>query len=142
MERFGQHLIRPCGRYFDRSVYVHRDYASLIPHKIDMNVVAARAKELPFDFRFDLIRYDRTSNPNFVDVTFIQCQEFDLYRDPVMGDSWSIKGPGSKERWEKKNKFTPMKKDPHVYHHKWMYVPQNYGGFSWNEAYAWSEEWL
>ena len=72
--KIGAHQIKPCGKYFNQSVYVHRDYASLIPHKIDMKIVAERAKELPFDFKFDIIRYDRAHRPDYVDITFIQCQ--------------------------------------------------------------------
>lgn len=133
---FGMHCINPVGRYFDQSVYVHKDYASLIPHKIDLNVLENAIKQLPVDFEYTLIRYDRYLQ----NVSFIQVHDFDNSNDPIGGDSWYIKA----DRWLKqgqKHKFTSAKKDPQIYHHKWVYVPETYTGFDYKASFLWSERW-
>ena len=138
---FGMHCINPVGRYFNQSVYVHKDFAHLIPHKIDMEVLNERAKELPTDFEYTLIRYDRGGSPDTVCVSFIQVHDFDDSNDPIGGDSWYIKGQRYLDNGES-HRFTSAKKDPQIYHHKWVYVPESYAGFNWKQAMQWSERWL
>jgi len=134
---FGMHCINPVGRYFDASVYVHKDFAHLIPHKIDMSVLERAINLLPKDFTYDLIRYDRYLQ----NVSFIQVHNFDTDNDPVQGDSWYIKSDWKLSRGDT-HRFTSAKKDPQIYHHKWVYVPENYSGFNWQDAFQWSERWM
>ena len=134
--KFGMHCITPVGRYFDQSVYVHKDFAHLIPHKIDLQVLEEAEKQLPTDFEYTLIRYDRNSG----NISFIQVHNFDTDDDPIGGDSWYIKNPRYIAQGET-HRFTSGKKDPQVYHHKWVYVPDDYSGFDFKRSRLWSERW-
>ena len=138
------HTVKPCGKVFDKHVYVHKNYAHLIPHKIDMDIVKELAKELPQDFKFNLIRYFRTNNPDgFKQVTFINAIGFDSMREPILGDSYYVEKLLNYRTnvMDLTVKLVKMKKNPQIYHHKWVFVPQDYPGFDWKEAKEWSEKW-
>jgi hypothetical protein len=138
----GVHLVKPCGKYFDRSVYIHKDYAHLC-EKIDMNIVDEYAKELPKDFEYTLIRYDRAEKKGMVSVSFINLVNFDSADMPLVGDSYHVKGWGWSHISKRYNRvrLIRMKNDPQIKTHKWLYVTPDYKGFDWNEAVNFSKRW-
>jgi len=138
---FGKHLINPVGKYFNESIYVHKDYAHILSDKINLDVLQERMSHLPDDFEFDIIRYDRIGRDDYVNVTFISVPDFDTARAPMNAGSWSIKGPGYIEMGYGNHRYTKQKKDPQVYLDKWMYVMSDYEGFNWDHAFLWSERW-
>lgn len=142
MKNIGAHQLRPCGKYFNQSVYVHKDYAHLVK-QIDMSIVDEYASELPSDFDYNLIRYDRSEKKGFVCISFINLVNFDSADTPLVGDAYHVKGYGYahiNNRF-KRLKFIRMKNDPQIKIHKWLYVPQDYKGFDWNKAVEYSERW-
>lgn len=137
---FGMHVINPVGKYFNECVYVHKEFAHLLPHKINMDVVNNRAQELPADFEYDIIRYDRFGGVERDCVSFISVPDFDTADAPINAGAWYIKSPAYIKLGEK-HRYTSQKKDPQVYLHKWVYVTPDYKGFNWDQAFLWSERW-
>lgn len=66
-------------------------------------------------------------------VTFIESKDFDIAREPEVGDSYTV------DLDTQKIKITKAKGQ--IYHHKWMFVNDNYKGFDIEESKRWSEKW-
>ena len=101
------------GKEIGGAVYVHRLYENVLPEQVR----AAKAL-LPSDFlytvvKFDL-RYERTS--------FIHCPDFDSSDEPTVGASVTVEKDGSVQRRN-------PSRDPFIYHHKWLFVRDDYSGF-------------
>ena len=141
--KIGAHTIKPCGKYFDRSIYIHKDYATEIPHKIDMDIVNEYVKEIPSDFKFDIIRYDRSEKKGMVCISFMEIVNFDGADMPVVGETYRVNGWGLshfRKRFQRV-RHIKAKDDPQIKIHKWLYVPQDYQGFDWDAAVAFSTMW-
>ena len=67
-------------------------------------------------------------------VSFIESEDWNTSREPVVGDSYKVSLDGS-------IKITNKKNNPQIYHHKWMFVEDNYSGFNVQESKAWSDRW-
>jgi len=141
--KIGAHQIKPCGKYFNTSIYIHKDYADQIPHKIDMNIVNEYVKEIPSDFNFNVIRYDRAEKRGFISISFINIINFDTADMPVVGDSYRVTGWG----WShiqsrfRRVRLIKAKANPQIKIHKWLYVPQDYPRFDWDASVAFSKMW-
>ena len=57
----------------------------------------------------------------FLYLLFIRSPDFDKNDEPIAGDSILVSRDGS-------FKFTKQKKDPQIYHHKWLFVKDDYTG--------------
>lgn len=66
-------------------------------------------------------------------VSFIECDDFDVAREPQVGKSWVVD--------VEKNDYKEVKPKGQIYHHKWMFVEDNYTGFDIEESKRWSEKW-
>ena len=107
----------PVGKLMGSNLWVHRAYADLIlPSELINTKNPFRAEP---DFPFDVVRFDRKT----WDVCLIEAPGFDHEDEPVIGRSllipWSD-GP---------LKLTSPSKNPLIYHHKWMFVADDYSGF-------------
>jgi hypothetical protein len=141
--KIGAHQIKPCGKYFDRGIYIHKDYADQIPHKIDMDIVNEYIKEIPSDFKFDIIRYDRAEKKGMVSISFMEIINFDTADMPVVGNTYRVNGWGFshfRKRFQRV-RLIKGKDDPQIKIHKWVYVPQDYPKFDWNAAVSFSKMW-
>jgi hypothetical protein len=143
MRVFGVNKLKPVGRSFNENIWVHKDYAHLLDGRyLDMNIVKQRALELPTDFKYDIIRYQRGGSDDWISVSFIHSPNFDQAHDPIIGDSWCIKGPRRISQYGEKHTFRKQGKDPMLYHHKWMYVDVDYSKFDTRASLRWSEQWF
>lgn len=83
----------------------------------------------------EIIKVDIKNNK----VSFIKSPDWDTAREPLVGDAYMID----------LNEDTPLKKRTvkitkskgQIYHHKWMFVADDYEGFDIEESKRWSEEW-
>lgn len=66
-------------------------------------------------------------------VSFIESKDFDTAREPQVGNSWCID--------ISTKKIKEIKSKGQIYHHKWMFVKENYDGFDVEESKRWSEKW-
>lgn len=114
------------GKEIGGAVYVHRDYRSRLPE-----VVSQAIKQLPVDFDFCVIKLTLKTNA----VSFIQSPDFDSADEPTVGDSVSVAADGSVSRRRGLS-------DPWIYHHKWLFVEDDYAGFDVEESKTRSRHWL
>jgi hypothetical protein len=57
-----------------------------------------------------------------VRVSFIRCTDFDSAPEPTVGEIVTVDATGRIRR-------RPRHRDPEIYHHKWLFVAENYEGF-------------
>lgn len=114
------------GKEIGGKVYVHKNYANRIINQNDLNKAISL---LPKEFKYNCIMVDR--NKPYV-IRFDEAPDFDTAREPVVGDFVEIDF----------NEF--LIREGHsnfIWHHKWMWVDDDYDGFDVEELYQWSKTW-
>lgn len=114
------------GKEIAGKVYVHRDYAARLG-----NAVAVAVSRLPEGFEYDVVKYDT----RVVAVSFIASPDFDVADEPTVGELITVSSDGMVRR-------RPRLADPHVYHHKWLFVADDYAGFDVEASKRRSAAWL
>jgi hypothetical protein len=114
------------GKEIGGAVYVHRIYEGLLPEP-----VRVASKSLPAEFEYAVVKFEEKE----ARVSFILCPEFDSADEPVVGDIVRIDANGSK-------KFFRQQADPFIYHHKWLFVMDDYEGFDVERSKSRSISWL
>ncbi|QFT40080.1 MULTISPECIES: hypothetical protein [unclassified Vibrio] len=109
------------GKRISSNIWVHRTYASehLTTHELN-------ALEL-VDFQYDVVRLDLTTR----DIALIRCEDFDGQHEPVIVETLNLSS----------GKRTTSNTNPLIYHHKWLFVTDEYAGFDVAAAKARSERW-
>lgn len=116
------------GKQVGPQVYVHKKYAAeVIPHDILKNAVE-KLKEINPSFKLNSIMWDSKSNV----VRFDEAPDFDTAREPHVGKYISIFPDGN----IKENQSNS------IWHHKWLWVKDDYTGFNVEESKKWSILWL
>lgn len=114
------------GKRMGSDLYVHRDYESVLPQE-----ELQRAKELAATPDYTLVKYN-AKNGN---ITFIQSPDWDTADEPMVGPARLVRADGVVKD------ITPHG-DPWIYHHKWLFVGDEYRGFDVNKSKARSAEWM
>jgi hypothetical protein len=115
------------GKEIGGAVYVHRHYL----HCLDADVLAPALSLLPPEFQYTVVKYRFSGEA----ISFITSYDFDTSHEPEVGDLWVVYQNGLM-------KFISQSKDPFVYHHKWLFVKDDYGGFDVTESRERSRRWL
>lgn len=76
-----------------------------------------------------IFKFDMKKNT----VTFIESSNWDTAREPEVGDAYKV----DLETGEIKI----IKAKGQIYHHKWMFVSDDYDGFDIEESKKWSKKW-
>ncbi len=113
------------GKEIGSAVYVHRRYE----HVFGSAVEAAR-RHLPPDFSYTVVKLN-VANKSF---SFVEVADFDTAPEPTIGAVIAVKTDGSCRRMAAPN-------DPFIYHHKWLFVADDYDGFDVEESKARSRAW-
>ena len=108
-------------------MYVHRSAEDVLP-----TAALALGKELlPHDHNYHVVKYNlRTRN-----LSFVACPTFDTEPEPAVGDSFLVKPDGTVKR---RNAAV----DPELYHHKWLFVRDDYQGFDVQASKERSRQWM
>lgn len=120
------------GKKVGEHVWVHKDYAELVCDKDKYQKMAAA---LPSDFSFDVVRVSQKVD----EVAFIASPDFNTSHEPIVSDSIRVSLDASGA--VNVSKVTKEQKDPLIYHHKWLFVLDDYKGFNVEEAKHRSLEW-
>ncbi|MEO2013883.1 MAG: hypothetical protein ABGZ53_05880 [Fuerstiella sp.] len=114
------------GKEIGGAVYVHRSYQHLLP-------VAVRdaTPSIPDGFDYTVVKYQLKTET----VSFIVSDDFDSADEPAVGDVYTVKSDGA-------STFRRQSKDPWVYHHKWLFVADEYTGFDVEAAKERSRLWM
>lgn len=114
------------GKEIGGAIYMHRVYEYVLPESVKI-----ASKHLPADFEYNVVKFVEKESC----VSFILCPEFDSEDEPVVGDSVRIDAKGSK-------RFFRQQADPFIYHHKWLFVTDDYKGFDVKKSKSRSISWL
>ena len=113
------------GKEIGGATYVHRLYEGLLGEA----VVNAKA-HLPEDFGYTVVKLCEKTGM----VSFIASPDFDVAPEPVVGDSIAVRPDGRVSRRK-------QLADPYIYHHKWLFVADDYEGFDVEESKRRSLAW-
>lgn len=116
------------GKQMGSQVYLHKDYVSdVIPKKVWENALKVLS-DADSGFEYNCVMYDtKTGN-----VRFDEAPDFDESREPIVGDTITVKPDGTVKRGHSN----------YIWHHKWLWVKNDYQGFDVNQSKAWSNKWL
>ena len=88
-------------------------------------------KHLPENVSYHVVKLNQRTGA----VSFIQCADFDTAPEPTVGDMVTIDAEGN-------SRHRSQSRDPEIYHHKWLFVADDYTGFnvqqSKQRSLAWS----
>ena len=119
---------RNVGKLMGDDLYFHKNYVS---EYIDPDFYNKAKSLLPKGFNFNIIKY----NEKYGTISFIDSPDFDSSDEPIVGDSYKVSTDG-------RITFTRKKAIPQIYHHKWLFVKDDYKGFDVEESKERSKEWL
>ena len=68
-------------------------------------------------------------------MSFIYCPNFDIEHEPAIAAIVVVSADGATQR-----RTTPA--DPYIYHHKWLFVDDDYRGFNVEESKVRSQHWI
>lgn len=114
------------GKEIGGKVYFHKKYFDKV---IDVDDFLKAASLLPYGFIFNCIMVDR-KKPYI--IRFDEAPDFDTSREPHPGDFIEV------------DLNTLLIRKGHsdlIWHHKWMWVRDDYDGFNVEESYQWSKKW-
>jgi len=113
------------GKEIGGAVYIHRRYEDVLGE-----VVAEAKERLPAGFEYQVVKYDARSG----NVSFIESPDFDEADEPAVGEVVTVKPDGTVRRRRAAD-------DPEIYHHKWLFVRDDYEGFDVEESRERSRAW-
>jgi hypothetical protein len=124
-------LPRRCNRYsvgkdIGGSVYVHRMYEGLLP-----TFARTASTHLPADFDYTVVKFSERD----LCVSFVLSPDFDVADEPVVSDIIRIDAGGSSRKFL-------QQADPFIYHHKWLFVLDDYKRFDVSRSKSRSISWL
>ena len=123
------------GKRVGSKIYVHKDYAlDVVPTEILWDAQDILHKYEP-GASFNCICYD-LKQPNI--IRFDEAPRFDVDREPYPGVMWTV----DTSRIDEGERCYRVGYSDAIWHHKWLWVEQNYQGFDVEESYKWSELWL
>lgn len=123
MNRFLNFITESIGKEIGGSVYLHRNYVEnhpRIPRNAYLTALSTLQTKHPAHL-FNIVRYGY-SGPDKGSFSFIYSPDFDTSPEPISGNSIRVNPDGS-------TKFTQQKNDPQIYHHKHLWVNDDYTGF-------------
>lgn len=130
------------GKILGRNKWVHVSAFDDIP-KVDQILVEKalvalrQEKGIEVNFNSDvMIKLTHADRDGA--VTFCYSPDWKTATEPECGPMYGVKGlnTGNHSFWEIQPPSVP-----YIYHHKWMFVNDDYTGFDIKEAKAWSEVW-
>ncbi len=111
------------GKEIGGAVYVHRTAEDVLPR-----AALSRAKEhCPADFEYHVVKYDYRRGI----VSFVRSSDFDQSPEPSVEQVVTVYPDGRTVR--------RCYRDPPIYHHKWLFVRDDYDGFDVAESRTRSE---
>jgi len=116
------------GKKMGNDLYFHRMYAD---DYIDKDFYNKLKSYLPKDFDFNIIKYNEKNRT----ISFINSPDFNESDEPIVGDAMKVTEDGN-------TTLTRQKRIPQIYHHKWMFVKDDYNRFDVDKSKERSARWL
>ena len=118
------------GKRMGPDVYMHKTYLKDLPADVRKTIETAK---LPENFSYEIIKYNEKTGQ----VSLIESPDWNEISEPTTGDSFIIKPDGTTKLH--KAPSDPVKRM--VYHHKWLFVKDDYAGFDVAESRMRSRIW-
>ncbi len=100
--------------------------------KVNLSATVEWAKRhLPENYEYTVVKLNQRNDS----VSFILCPNFDIDHEPAIAAIIVVSADGATQR-----RTTPA--DPYIYHHKWLFVDDDYPGFNVDESKARSQHWI
>lgn len=116
------------GKEIGGDIYVHKNYATeIVPEDVWDFSLDVLESEYP-DYEFNCIRY----SPKTQSVSFQEVPDFDTSREPKVGDYITVFPDGTIKTGHSE----------YIFHHKWLWVKNDYKGFDVHDSWEWSRTWL
>jgi ankyrin repeat protein len=116
------------GKKMGNDLYFHKNYVN---EYIDSNYYNKLKSYLPEGVNFNIIKYNNKDNY----ISFISSPDFDTADEPIVSNAYKVTEDG-------RVTLTREKSIPQIYHHKWLFVKDDYKGFDVEESKRRSEKWL
>lgn len=113
------------GKEIGYATYVHRDYEDRLGE-----TVAWAKRHLPEHFAYTVVKLNGRTDA----VSFIDCPGFDSEDEPVIT---AIIVVGADAKVQRRS----LPADPYIYHHKWLFVADDYQGFNVAASKERSQQW-
>lgn len=114
------------GKEIGGAVYVHRSSENVLGQSIDV----ARS-QLPANFTYEVVKLV----PKTGIVSFVSSPDFDGADEPTVGEIVTVSPDGTVRR-------RAQSSNPEIYHHKWLFVADDYPGFDVEKSKKRSQKWL
>lgn len=112
------------GKEIGGDLYLHRNYESLIPDQIALET----NKEALDDFDYNVVKVRKDGS-----MTFFRSPDFDTADEPTAGDYIKVSPDGAASTTSRTNA---------IWHHKWLFVGDDYTGFDVAASKQRSRDWL
>lgn len=123
LKRLGLRRSGSVGKKIGPKIWGHVHYiGDLIPGSYIKTVLMIAVED---NFKPVIVRYDSQKD----EVCLIESSDFNESDEPLVGRSMIIPMAGNQDI-----KITNPPKDPLIYHHKWMFVKDDYSGFNVEES--------
>ena len=116
------------GKKMGNDLYFHKNY---VDEYVDEKLYNKLKSHLPDSIEFNIIKY----NDKDKTISFINSPDFDSADEPIVSDAYKVTESGKVTK-------TKEKSNPQIYHHKWMFVKDDYNGFNVSKSKNRSRRWL
>lgn len=117
------------GKEIGGQIYFHKNYVDDICPNLYELAKDILEEEYP-DFKYNCLMYDKKKPDT---LRFDEAPDFDSAREPMPGVMLSVDTSTGK---------IIKRYSPQIWHHKWLWVKDDYKGFDVEESYEWSKKWL
>ena len=117
------------GKFIGGKIYVHRQYEDVIPNiNLIKNYIKFSARDL-LSHPYNIVIYNRVSKR----YSFVEAPNFDTVHEPAVGKITTFTLNGN---------YQYRRSLDSIYHHKWLFVKDDYTGFDVQASFDRSKEWL
>ena len=118
------------GKVIGGRIYVHRDYVDRLPEPLQRLYSDATQAMQGVDpnFRWNATAIDLKGDK----VTLMEAPDFDTADEPHVGVYWTV-APGKPPKRGQTSQ---------IWHHKWLWVDDDYRGFDVDQSFERSRKWL
>lgn len=115
------------GKQIGGDLYLHKSYSGRLPYQDRLALAESRLHEGFPGFNFNVIKAGKDGS-----YTFFNSLDFDTADEPTAGNYVRVEGTGKMKAGRTES----------IWHHKWLWVMDDYKGFDVEESKERSRKWL